>query len=103
LDECSGFAVPNYAQGELIMDRASMAPVITQLCDRQLQQFQIVQELLLQIAAVVEVMKDRGDKHFQSDFQKKILHLRQGELGQKIVQDIDGFQRTLQALKSQLS
>jgi hypothetical protein len=48
-------------------------------------------------------MKDRGDKHFQSDFQKKILHLRQGELGQKIVQDIDGFQRTLQALKSQLS
>jgi hypothetical protein len=63
------------------MDDSVFTPVITQLCDYQLQQFQFGQELLLQIAAIREVMKDRGDKDFESDHQKKILHLRQGELG----------------------
>ena len=43
------------------MEKSDIAPVITRLCDLQYQQYVAYQELAVALAAVREVMTDRGD------------------------------------------
>jgi hypothetical protein len=84
------------------MEKSELAPVITQLCDLQLQQFQFGHELLIQIVAIREVMKDQGYRDFESEFQKKTLQLKQGALGQEFSWKLAAFGQELDRVKSLL-
>ena len=84
------------------MEKSELKPLINSLCDLQLQQYQFGQELLIQMVAIREVMKDRGDSDFESEFQKKTLQLKQGPLGQQLSGHISAFGQELQRVKSAL-
>lgn len=85
------------------MDKPEVTAAIIRLCGIQSQQFQFTQELTISLAAIQEVMKDRGDKDFQSDHQMKIQMLKQGALGKQIAQDKATFDRAIQQLMTGLS
>jgi len=82
------------------MEKSDLAPLFTHLCDLQLQQYQFGQELLLQIVAMREVIKDRGHPDFESEFQKKTLQLKQGTLGQQLSARIAAFDQELRRVQS---
>ncbi len=81
------------------MENPNTDRIVSQLCDLQREQFMFSQELLLSVAAIQEVMKDRGYADFQSDHQKKIQALKQGALGKQIAQDIEAFGKRLHRVK----
>lgn len=84
------------------MEKSDLMPVITRLCDLQLAQFKFNQELLLGSVAIQYLMEEQGHPDFRKAWQGKLRHLRGGELGQQIAQDIAAFGQEIQQLKSTL-
>ena len=85
------------------MEKSDLAPFINGLCELQLQQFQFGQELLIQIVAIREAMKDHVDPDFESRFQTKNAQLKQGALGQQLSAHIAAFGQEIDSLKRTLA
>jgi hypothetical protein len=84
------------------MDKTELATIVTEFCHIHAQQFNAIQGLTLGLAAIHEVMKDRGDKEFQRDCQRKIQDLQRGELGKQCAQDKAAFESALRRVQQDL-
>lgn len=78
------------------MENSELVSVVSNLCRVSRQLFDLTQDNLLMIAAIQDLMQERGSHGFRKANQEKIREMRRGDFGHQLARDKEAFESALQ-------